>query len=122
MSGSRAAFTDLDPAMCGTVRFGDDSVVEIEGYGSVLYRCKDGEHQEFTGVYYIPHLMANIMNVGQLDEAGYDVHINEGTMSVHEPSGRLLTRVRHPKNQLYVLNIGIAQPVCLATRGEESTW
>jgi hypothetical protein len=40
MSGSRAAFADLDLTVCGTVRFGDDSVAEIEGCGSVLIRCK----------------------------------------------------------------------------------
>jgi len=31
MLGCRAAFAELDPAVCGTVRFGDDSVARIEG-------------------------------------------------------------------------------------------
>jgi hypothetical protein len=122
MSGSRAAFADLELTVCGTVRFGDDSVAEIEGCGSVLFRCKNGEHREFAGVYYIPRLTANIMSVGQLDEAGYDVHIKEGTMSIREPSGGLLTRVRRAVNRLYVLNIDIARPICLAARGEASAW
>ncbi|WVZ58549.1 hypothetical protein U9M48_008815 [Paspalum notatum var. saurae] len=36
MTGSRAAFADLDTAVCGSVRFGDDSVAEIEGRRTVL--------------------------------------------------------------------------------------
>jgi hypothetical protein len=87
MSGSRAAFADLDAVVCGTVQFSDDSVAQIEGCGSVLFVCKNREHRAFAGVYYIPRLTANIVSVGQLDEIGYDIHIKEGTMSIHEPGG-----------------------------------
>jgi hypothetical protein len=80
MSGSRAAFTKLDKAMCGTVRFSDDSVAEIEGRGSVVFICKNGEHRLFARVYFIPRLMVNIVSVGQLDEAGYDIHIKNARM------------------------------------------
>jgi len=93
MSGSRVAFFDLDTSVCGTVRFGDDSVAEIEGRGSIQFQCKNGELRSFAGVYFIPRLTANIISVGQLDEAGYDVHIKEGMMCVREPGGRLLAKV-----------------------------
>ena len=56
MSGCRAAFAELNPAVCGTVRFGDDSVARIEGCGTVVFMCKNGEHRSFFGVYYIPRL------------------------------------------------------------------
>jgi hypothetical protein len=68
MSGSRATFTELDAAVCGTVRFGNDSVAEIEGRGSVVFIYKNGERHSFAGVYFIPRLMANIVSVDQLDE------------------------------------------------------
>jgi hypothetical protein len=73
MSGSRDAFSELEKTFCGTVRFRDDSVAEIEGRGVVVFRCKNGEQRSFTGVYFIPRLTANIINMGQLDEAGYDI-------------------------------------------------
>jgi hypothetical protein len=81
-------FVDLDLSVCGMVRFGDDSMVEIEGCRSVFFRCKNGEHREFTSLYYIPCLTANVVSMGQL--VGYDVHIKKGTMSIHEPSRKLL--------------------------------
>jgi hypothetical protein len=104
------------------VRFGDDSVAQIKGSGSVLFICKNGEHRMFTGIYYILRLMVNIVSVGQLDETGYDIHIRQGIMDIREPSGRLLARVERTKNRLYLLIVNVAQPVCLAARGEESAW
>jgi hypothetical protein len=73
MSGSRDAFSELDKTFRGTVRFRDDSVAEIEGRGVVVFRCKNGEQRSFAGVYFIPHLTANIISMGQLDEADYDI-------------------------------------------------
>jgi hypothetical protein len=104
------------------VRFGDDSIMKIEGSSLVLFICKNGEHRMFGGVYYISRLMTNIVSVGQLDEASYDISIKEGVMNIREPSGRLLVRVERVGNRLYQLTVNVAQPVCLATREEESVW
>jgi hypothetical protein len=48
----------------GTVKFTDGSVVSIEGIGTILYECKNGEHRAFNGVYYIPRLTTSIISVG----------------------------------------------------------
>ena len=48
MTGSRAAFAELDSAVTGTVRFGDNSVVTIAGRGTVLFNCRDGAHRSVT--------------------------------------------------------------------------
>jgi hypothetical protein len=71
MSGSRAAFADLDTGVTGAVRFGDGSVARIEGTGTVLFHCKNGEHRALGNVYFLPRLTAKIISVGQLDEGGY---------------------------------------------------
>jgi hypothetical protein len=44
MSGAHGAFTDLDTGICGMVRFGDGSVVRIEGCDTVIFRCKSREY------------------------------------------------------------------------------
>jgi hypothetical protein len=93
MSGSRATFIELDATVRGTVRFSDESVAEIEGRGSVVFIYKNGERRSFAGVYFIPQLMANIVSIGQLDEASYDIHIKNARMAIREPGGRLLARV-----------------------------
>lgn len=56
MTGNKEKFTELDKSIGGTVRFGDGSVVNIQGYSTVLFKCKSGEHRILTNVYYIPQL------------------------------------------------------------------
>jgi hypothetical protein len=119
MSGSLAAFAELDTTERGTVHFDDDSMTEIEGRGVVEYLCKNGEWRSFAGVYFIPWLTANIISVGQLDEAGYEVHIRTGKMDIREPGGRLLARIERKQSRLYVLDVNIAQrATCLSARVE----
>ena len=62
MTGDRAAFAELDTSIVGTVKFGDDSHVDICGQGTVLFVCKSGEHRAITGVYYIPRLNTQIIS------------------------------------------------------------
>jgi hypothetical protein len=54
MTGSLVAFVGLDMRMRGTVRFGDDSAIEIEGCGRVEFVCKTGELRTLDAFYYIP--------------------------------------------------------------------
>lgn len=122
MTGSRNAFAELDPAVYGTVRFGDGSLVNIEGRGTVLFVCKFSEHRALTGVYYIPHLTANIISIGQLDDAGSKVDIEHDILRLFDPDRQLLAKVRRAPNRLYYLNIDIARPVCLAACESEHAW
>jgi hypothetical protein len=43
MSGCWVAFAKIDTTVLGTVRFGDDAVARIEGHGTVMFVCKNGE-------------------------------------------------------------------------------
>jgi hypothetical protein len=63
-TGVREVFTELDTNIHGTIRFGDGYVVEIEGIGTILFVCRNGEHGVLTGVYLIPKLTTNIVSLG----------------------------------------------------------
>ena len=54
MTGVRWVFAELDNGVTGTVKFGDGSVVEIQGRGTILFACCNGEHCALTDVYFIP--------------------------------------------------------------------
>jgi len=85
MTGARSAFAELDSGVRGSVRFGDRSTVDIEGRGTVLFRCKTGEHQRLTGVYHIPRLTANIISLGQLEEEGFKILLENGALKIWDP-------------------------------------
>jgi hypothetical protein len=93
MMGRRDAFTELDTGITGTVKLGDGSNVKICERGTILFKCRNGEHRTLIEVYYLPRLQSNIVSIGQLDEANYETRIHGGVLRLWDPDGKLLTRV-----------------------------
>jgi hypothetical protein len=123
MTGAiRTAFSELDFGIHSSVKFGDGSVIEIEGCGTIIFFGKGGEHRWLTGVYYIPRLKSNIISLGQLDEGGCHIYIKQGVLKICDQSWRVLTRETRAANRLYILELNIEQPVCLSAKAEKSLW
>jgi hypothetical protein len=120
MTATRSAYSILDTGVYGTVKFGDGSVVWIEGCGTIIFSCKSGEHHSFSRIYYIPKLKTNIFSLGQLNEEGMKSLSN--LMSIRDDEEWLMSRIPRAPNRLYVLNTTVAQPVCLVAHGEENSW
>ena len=116
------AFSKLDEKHAESVRFGDCSRVKICGRGTVLFRCKNGEHHALSKVYYIPELRSSIVSLGQLDEHGAEVLIRDDVLQIRDQDGRLLAKVQRSRNRLYLLELKIEQPVCLAAACTEEPW
>jgi hypothetical protein len=119
MSGCRDAFIDIDTSIGGSVRFGDDSRVPIEGFGTVLFEGKTGQHIPLTGVYFIPKLTSIIVSLGQLEEGECDVQMKDGILRVRDDHDRLIIRVRRTADRLYLLRVKLGRPLCLATRASD---
>jgi hypothetical protein len=96
--------------------------MEIKGVGSVIFAVESDEHRLLTGVYYIPALRNSIISLGQLDESGLRVEINDGIMRIWDRHRRLLAKVTRGTNRLYVLNVQVPQPLCLAARRDDEAW
>ena len=122
MTQARSAFSKLDSGICGTMKFGDNFVVEIEGRDTILFVDKGGEHRKLTGVYFILRLKANLVSLGQLDEVGCFISFECRLLKICNDRQRLLAQVRHTTNHLYILELEIEQPVSLSTRTKELDW
>lgn len=44
-------FSNLYSSVCGFIKFGNTSVIEIKGISSVVFTAMTGEHQLLTDVY-----------------------------------------------------------------------
>jgi hypothetical protein len=115
MSGCWTTFMKFDTVVMAFVCFGDDSVAQIEGHGTVLFVCKNDESRSFDRVYFISPLTTNIVSVGQLDEIGY--RIDTGVMKIWEHGRLLLAKVKREVNRLYHLHQKFAQQTCLVVHG-----
>jgi hypothetical protein len=102
----------------GTMRFGDDSMAQIQECGTIVFVCKNGESQLLEGVYFIPRLATNIVNIRQLDEVGYKIDIDTSVMKIREPGGLLLVRVKCEVNCSYLLHIKLTHSACFTVHGQ----
>jgi hypothetical protein len=75
-----------------------------------------------TGVYYITALRNFIISLGQLDESSSRVEIKDGVMRIWDRHHRLLAKVTRGTNRHYVINVQVAQPLCLAARRDDEAW
>jgi len=122
MTGRRDALASLDKSVGSTVHFGDGSLVEIEGIGSVMLQTRNRGHKVLIKVYYIPKLKSNIISIGQLEEGGCKIVIEDGFCEVFDGERFLLARAPCVKNRLYLLTIQFVAPVCLMAKGDDVAW
>ncbi|XP_066344621.1 uncharacterized protein [Miscanthus floridulus] len=106
MMGSKAAFSELDDDMTGTVKFDDGSRVAIRGHVTSGART----------------LRSCIISISQLDERGSEVLIKDGVLRIRDQEQRLLAKVKRSRNQLYLLDLKVEQPVCLVMWHIEEPW
>jgi hypothetical protein len=93
MMGHDNVFSELDRAVQGTIKFGDGSIVNICGKGTIIFSGCHGEHKALTGVYWIPCLKNLIISIGQMDEGGTRVLVEGGVLRVWDRRHRLLAQV-----------------------------
>jgi hypothetical protein len=122
MTGRREVLSSLDTSVGGTVRFGDGSLVDIKGIGSVLLQTKKNGHKVLSEVYFIPKLKSTIVSLGQLEEGGCKVVLENGYCNVFDVSRSLLARAPRVKNRLYLLKMQLAAPVCLVAKANDQAW
>lgn len=122
MTGQVSKFHEIDTNVKGQVKFGDGSMVQIKGKGSITLQCKDGESRILSEVYYIPSLRSNIISLGQLSENGYRITLRGEHLWVHENNGDLLMKVKRSPNRLYKIIICSSETKCLMSRHDNESW
>ena len=114
MTGNVQKFKELDHAVLGKVRFGDDSTVEIQGRGTVVFQGKHGDHWVLSDVYYIPKLRSNLVSLGQLIETGHRITLDDDELEVcDKQSDRMIMRVSRTQNRLYKIDLKTVETSCL---------
>ncbi|GJZ39769.1 zinc finger, CCHC-type containing protein [Tanacetum coccineum] len=122
MTGDRNMFTELNESVTGQVWFGDGSAVKIKGKGTLLFQCKNGDQLMVSDVYFIPALTDNILSLGQLTEAGYDVWLHNEYLKVYNEQRTLVLKVQRSANMLYKIALKIVKPACLAVFLVDDAW
>jgi len=123
MTGDHKKFRDLNSAISGKVRFGDDSTVEIRGKGTVVFQGKKGDQWVLSDVYYILKLRSNLISLGQLTELGHRVMLDENVLEVSEKHpDRLIMSVPRTQNRLYKIELETVEPENLLACIDDLAW
>jgi len=62
------------------------------------------------------------VSLGQLDESGFKIVIENGFCNVFDVERSLLAKAPRVKNRLYLLKLHISEPVCLIAKTDEKAW
>nr|GEU44984.1 hypothetical protein [Tanacetum cinerariifolium] len=110
MTGDRSQLTNFVNKFLGTVKFGNDHVAKIMGYGDYQFR-----NITISRVYFVERLGHNLFSVGQFCDSDLEVAFRQHTCFIRNLEGvDLLTRSRG--NNLYTLSLGdmmASSPICL---------
>ncbi|GJZ00011.1 retrovirus-related pol polyprotein from transposon TNT 1-94 [Tanacetum coccineum] len=117
MTGDRSQLTNFVSKFLGTVKFGNDHVAKIMGYGD--YQIGN---VTISRVYYVEGLGHNLFSVGQFCDSNLEVAFRQHTCYIRNLEGvDLLTGSRG--DNLYTLSIGdmmASSPICLLSKASKT--
>ncbi|GJV29065.1 retrovirus-related pol polyprotein from transposon TNT 1-94 [Tanacetum coccineum] len=117
MTGDRSQLTNFVNKFLGTIKFKNDHVEKILGYGDY-----HNENVMISRVYYVEGLRHNLFSVGQFCNSNLEVAFRQHTCFIRNLEGvDLLTGSRG--NNLYTLSLGDMMPsssICLLSKASKT--
>ncbi|GJT56016.1 retrovirus-related pol polyprotein from transposon TNT 1-94, partial [Tanacetum coccineum] len=117
MTRDRSQLTNFVSKFLGTVKFGNDHVAKIMGYGD--YQIGN---VTISRVYYVEGLGHNLFSVGQFCDSNLEVAFRQHTCYIRNLEGvDLLTGSRG--DNLYTLSLGdmmASSPICLLSKASKT--
>lgn len=110
MCGAKEWFINIDTSFHQHVKLGDNRRMEVEGRGNMRLEI-DGLVQVITSVYFVPGLKNNLMSVGQLQEKGLKIVIEDNRCEVwHKQQRRMIMSSTMSRNRMFVILAKIREP------------
>ncbi|KAM7502462.1 hypothetical protein LguiB_001366 [Lonicera macranthoides] len=121
MCGNKQRFAVLNEAYTHSVKLGDNSRIKVMGKGNIKLQM-NGTNQVLTDVFYVPDLKNNLLSVGQLQERGLAILIQNGECRLYHPKRGLIMQTTMTANRMFLLSASVVRetPACLQTTAEDS--
>nr|GEX87140.1 integrase, catalytic region, zinc finger, CCHC-type, peptidase aspartic, catalytic [Tanacetum cinerariifolium] len=117
MTRDRSQLTNFVHKFLGTVKFDNDHVAKVMGYGDYKIR-----NVTILRVYFVEGLVHNLFSVGQFCDSNLEVAFRQHTCFIHNLEGvDLVTGSRG--NNLYTLSLGdmmASSPICLFSKASKT--
>ncbi|GKB17138.1 hypothetical protein Tco_0851061 [Tanacetum coccineum] len=117
MTGNRSQLINFVSKFLGTLRFGNDHIAKIMGYGD--YQMGN---VTISRVYYVEGLGHNLFSVGQFCDSDLEVSFRKHTCFIRDLEGVDLLKGSRGSN-LYTLSMDylfLSSPICLLSKARPS--
>jgi hypothetical protein len=129
MTGNKDLLSCIDSSISSDITLGNDSLVKVQGKGTVPILTKQNEKKDINNVYHVPDLKHNLLSVGQLIEHGYKVLFEGASCKIYDkiPSRKLISEIHMTQNRMFPLTLRTAnliQPYAqsASTLNETMVW
>ena len=82
MTSRREWFHTYEPISGGSVYIGDDHALKIVGIGTIKIKMFDGTICTIGEVRHVNGLKKNLLSLGQMDNYGYKIHVENEIMKI----------------------------------------
>ncbi|KAJ8632816.1 hypothetical protein MRB53_026152 [Persea americana] len=100
--GKRDKFIHFDSSFRESVKMGNDSSLTVQGKGRVRMDV-NGIFHVITNVFFVPELKNNLLRIGQLQEKGLAVLIQQGKCKIFHPEKGLIIETEMTHNRMFVV-------------------
>ncbi|CAM8991569.1 unnamed protein product [Rhodiola kirilowii] len=102
MTGSRTWFSEFDEKYRQSVKLGNNTRMSVMGKGTARFKI-DGTTYDVADVYYVPDLNSNLLSIGQLQERGLAILIQNETCKVFHPRRGVIMKIRMTANRMFAV-------------------
>ena len=122
MCANKLWFSNFDAEFRHSVKLENNSKMVVLGKGNIRLQIA-GVIKVITDVFYIPELKNNLLSIGQLQERGAAILIQNGACKVYHPEKGLIIQTIMSSNRMFMLlaRVVLNAPTCLQTTLEENT-
>ncbi|RDX99778.1 hypothetical protein CR513_17122, partial [Mucuna pruriens] len=103
MSGNKEWFSELDENFRHIVKLDNDTRIAVMGKGSVRLNVNGVTHV-ISHVYYVPELKNNLLSMGQFQEKGLAILIQNGKYKVYHLERGQIIEIDMKGNRMFVLS------------------
>lgn len=125
MSGDKSLFCDLDESFKDKVKLGNNSRMEVTCRGNVRLKIGSFIHV-VSAVYYVHELRNNLLSIGQLQERGLTILIQNGSLKMYHPERGLIVTSDMTTNRMFAMiasslpqEVIDSKPFCLYTSSHD---
>jgi hypothetical protein len=110
MTVNKDLLSCIDSSISSDITLGNDSLVKVQGKGTVPILTKQNVKKDIKNVYHVPDLKHNLLSVGQLIEHGYKVLFEGASCSIYDktPSRKLIYEIHMTRNKMFPLTLRTA--------------